>query len=1003
MDDSNYDEFGNYLGPDVSSSESDQDEEEYETHDLRQRVHEDNESDVEMEDRSDQNGMLPVVQFQARKHTEIVLHEDKNYYPDAEEVFGPDVEVLVNEEDTQPLSEPIIAPIKDRKHVIFSEDLPETTFEKEFLVDLMGHNDFVRQIAIVGHLHHGKTSFVDMLVASTHTWKEWDETPPSATNSVNNSREPVTKRGYTTVQSMERKRGLSTKAMPMSLVMTGLKDKSYVINLMDTPGHVNFIDEVVAGIRLADGIVLVVDAIEGVMINTEQIIKLAVRENVKITLVINKVDRLILELKIPPKDAYYKLKHTVEEVNTFIGSCPGSNASMRLSPELGNVCFASSEYGWCFSLDSFAKKYVDNWKYPIKYQDFAKRLWGDIYYNKETRKFVKKSVADSTTERSFIHFIMEPLYKLHAQVVGEDEESLRPVLEKLGINLKKKEYGMNVPWLLRRVMGLFFGPPYGFVDMVSNHIPSPVENAENKVRTLYTGEQDSEAAEMMRKCSGDGPLIINVVKMYPSADASELFAFGRIYSGSIKTGQSVMVLGEGYIRGDDEEMVEEVVEEAWIFESRYRISVSGLGAGTWVLLKGVDNSIAKTATITTKSDLEAYDIQVFRQLQFPSASVMKVAIEPLVPSELPKMLSGLRKISKVYPSSVTKVEESGEHVVLGTGELYLDCIMHDLRLIYSEIDIKVSDSVVAFRETISETSAIKCFLETPNKRNKLTMICEPLDKQIVEDLEIGNIDIKWPTRKLGHYFEENFGWDILASRSIWAFGPELDSGYGTNVFSDDTLPLETDKVLLRSIKESVKQGFLWSTKEGPLVEEQIRGSHFKLLGADLASEPIFRGSGQIIPTIRKLCYGSFLSSSPKILEPVYAVEVQTPADCVSAVYTVLAKRRGHVTSDTPKPGSPLYSVKALLPTIDSFGFETDLRIHTNGQAFCQMIFSHYQVVPGNPLDKSIPLKPLEPSSGISLARDFMVKTRRRKGLSDDVSIEKYLDDPLLLELAHSIL
>ena len=84
-------------------------------------------------------------------------------------------------------------------------------------------------------------------------------------------------------------------------------------------------------------------------------------------------------------------------------------------------------------------------------------------------------------------------------------------------------------------------------------------------------------------------------------------------------------------------------------------------------------------------------------------------------------------------------------------------------------------------------------------------------------------------------------------------------------------------------------------------------------------------------------------ATPRLMEPYYFVEVQAPADCVSAVYTVLARRRGHVTQDAPIPGSPLYIIKAFLPAIDSFGFETDLRTHTQGQAFCLSVFHHWQV------------------------------------------------------------
>lgn len=82
------------------------------------------------------------------------------------------------------------------------------------------------------------------------------------------------------------------------------------------------------------------------------------------------------------------------------------------------------------------------------------------------------------------------------------------------------------------------------------------------------------------------------------------------------------------------------------------------------------------------------------------------------------------------------------------------------------------------------------------------------------------------------------------------------------------------------------------------------------------------------------------------MEPIYYVEIQAPADCISAVYTVLSRRRGHVTKDLPKDGSPLYTVKALIPVIDANGFETDLRTATQGQAFCLQVFDHWSIVPG---------------------------------------------------------
>jgi len=181
------------------------------------------------------------------------------------------------------------------------------------------------------------------------------------------------------------------------------------------------------------------------------------------------------------------------------------------------------------------------------------------------------------------------------------------------------------------------------------------------------------------------------------------------------------------------------------------------------------------------------DAHIFRPVTHFTESVLKVAVEPINPSELPKMLDGLRKVQKSYPLINTKVEESGEHIVLGTGELYMDCVLHDLRRLYADMDIKVSDPVTRFCETVVETSALKCYAITPNKKNRITMVAEPLEKGISTDIETGKVNIRDPIRKTAKFFEETHGWDKLAARSIWAFGPE---DKGPHILQDDTLPTE---------------------------------------------------------------------------------------------------------------------------------------------------------------------------------------------------------------------
>ena len=160
--------------------------------------------------------------------------------------------------------------------------------------------------------------------------------------------------------------------------------------------------------RLADGVLLAVDACEGVMLATERVIRQAVQEDLPICLLITKVDRqdmlltpaltlpskphlpsslcslrLITELKLPPADAYHKLRHTIEEVNGFIAKASAGSPSRdrEVDPVKGNVTFSSALYGWSFTLESFAQLYVDVWGVDMDPKELARRLWGDLYFN----------------------------------------------------------------------------------------------------------------------------------------------------------------------------------------------------------------------------------------------------------------------------------------------------------------------------------------------------------------------------------------------------------------------------------------------------------------------------------------------------------------------------------------------------------------------------------------------------------------------------------------------
>ena len=247
MDENLYDEFGNYVGPELESDEEEEDE-------VADGDAEKGEGDGDTW-MVDGNRGAEEEEGYGGGEGAIVLAEDKKYYPTAVEVYGEDVETLVMDEDAQPLEEPIVKPIKEKKFMVADKGAPATSVSSEFLVGLMENPALVRNIALIGQLHHGKTLLMDMLVEQTH--------PGIHTLDPHSERHLR----YTDTRLDEQERGISIKSVPMSLVLEDSSGKSFLCNIMDTPGHVNFSDEMTAAIRLADGAVLVVDAVEGVMVS----------------------------------------------------------------------------------------------------------------------------------------------------------------------------------------------------------------------------------------------------------------------------------------------------------------------------------------------------------------------------------------------------------------------------------------------------------------------------------------------------------------------------------------------------------------------------------------------------------------------------------------------------------------------------------------------------------------------------------------------------------------
>jgi U5 small nuclear ribonucleoprotein component len=400
---------------------------------------------------------------------------------------------------------------------------------------------------------------------------------------------------YTDCRQDEQKRAISIKAKPMSLVLQSTRDKSYLINLLDTPGHPNFNDEVTAAFRLCDGIILVVDAIEGIQFHTEKIIEAAIRENLDIILCINKIDRLALELKLPPFDAYFKLKHIIDDYNRVVNEFKYFNTEGKkhfASPEQGNVIFSSSLYGIIFTIESYARKYNEVYGTNTNHQQFAKLLWGDIYYDKQTKKFSRKPSEHATT-RTFVEFILEPMYKILGYSISEEKETLQQLLGKLGIILKLSEFKLDPKPLLKLICQKFYGHYSALVDVLVERVVDSKKGSEIKIRNHYKGDKNTDVYNSVIKCLPDGVLAINITKLYHKYDYMSFDSFGRILSGTIKKGDIVKILGDKYNHREQEDMMVKEITNMWIYNSRYRVEINKIPANNWVLLEGIDLSIEK--------------------------------------------------------------------------------------------------------------------------------------------------------------------------------------------------------------------------------------------------------------------------------------------------------------------------------------------------------------------------------------------------------------------------
>ncbi|SCU87490.1 LADA_0E04302g1_1 [Lachancea dasiensis] len=932
MEEELYDEFGNLIGAESDDSISDEEQQ-----DLL----------VEEPEELEHDGL---------NSTALAV---RNNLDDA---FSDDVEVLVETEDRQTIERPLVEPSEAARDdtAVYTkavENIPRASYDMEYLKSLLKIPERIKNVAVLGALQSGKTSLIDMLVSEAH------EKIPNISKLVRKGWKPLK---YLDNTKLEIERGLSCKLNGFTFLGSDLQSKSVAITMLDSPGHVNFIDEVTVATAASDSCLIVIDVVEGVTAMVQQLIKLALNLKQRIVFVINKIDRLILELKLPPRDSYLKLAHLVKQIQKVAG--------YHYSPEKDNILFASAKLGFTFSISEFVLYNYSGQLDDNQMRGLVERLWGNVYF--QSGKF--SSQKNEKMMPTFCEFVLVPLYKIFAHTLSGDPKKLALTLKRhFDVDLDQEDLNEDPQPLLRKVLGLVFRLQKGLIHSINNLTSSAHEM--NSVKLAHQGFPIQSES-----------FLAHVIKLMDYC--GDIWALVRVYQGRIKVHDTFRAIDAG--TANDEDVHQCIIKGIGIIGGRYILPVDEANEGQIILINGIDKFFTKSGTITNSTTAS------FPPINYLNEPVFKIVLKALNPRELPLMVEGLNKINKLYPGMITCVEESGETIVLGTGELYLDCLLYDLRTNYAKIEIQVSNPLVKFAESCMGESFASIPVSNANETLTVSMGAQVLETDLVNDISNGVIpdteteNLPWLSKML----RKSYHWDSLAARNVWGM-------HKGNTLVNDTLPDDVDQELLSDLKDSIYQGFEWAIREGPLAEEPIFGVNFRILNFSIDGDiPM----GQLISLVRKACYVAFLTAEPALLEPIYEVNVLAHDLLTDVVEELFAKRRGgRIYKRLKIPATPLVEIRGCIPVIDSIGFETDLRLATNGEAMCQLHFCKktWRKVPGNVMDENAAIPKLKSAPPESMSRDFVMKTRRRKGLSSDgyatqdgPSLERYIDADLFQKL-----
>lgn len=732
----------------------------------------------------------------------------------------------------------------------------------------------IRNICILAHVDHGKTTLADCLISS---------------NGIISSR-LAGKLRYLDSREDEQIRGITMKSSAISLFFDK-DDQEYLINLIDSPGHVDFSSEVSTAVRLCDGCIIVIDAVEGVCSQTHAVLRQAWLENIRPVLVINKIDRLIMELKFTPQEAYSHLKNILEQVNAITATLFTSkvleeraekeietrltsssphgdqvydwsagleftdDSHLYFSPDQGNVIFASAIDGWGFGIEHFAKLYSQ--KIGIKSSVLLKTLWGDYYLNTKTKKIVKGDQSKGK-KPLFVQFVLDNIWSLYEAVTKRDKEKIDKIVSSLGLKIGARESRHTDPKVqLNAICSQWLPISEAVLSMVCNKLPSPLDiTAERVEKLMCVGaktfdslpQETQELKDAFMKCSSEetAPVIVFVSKMF-AVDAKTLpqnkprplsqeviaqrrelvrqrhaeklaasqgqesehqaaggnstdqilksgetsggdqpptnqmetmtlatgklesenkeafVAFARVFSGVLKRGEKLFVLGPKYdpseslhrlppgcSAADDLSSIPHLacctLADLYLLMGRELEELQEVPSGNVLGIGGLQDFVLKSATLSSSPACPP-----FTPLNFEATPIVRVAIEPKHPSEMPQLLKGMKLLNQADPCVQVLVQETGEHVLITAGEVHLQRCLDDLKERFAKVEISVSEPIIPFRETITRPPKVDMVNEEIGKQQKIAVIHQSKEEQnrIPEGVQVdadGLVTISTPNK-----------------------------------------------------------------------------------------------------------------------------------------------------------------------------------------------------------------------------------------------------------------